>query len=141
MSVSSKTCLRIAGASLLMAAALPALAQTEAPKTAPVAAPAAINQIVARDAVTGELRSATADEVKALQGKAKSRAQAAQPRLKSHVSGAQGVRLTDEFLSYAVVVRRADGTLVTQEYNSKAEAETAVKSPAHAAKPATDPTE
>jgi hypothetical protein len=131
----------MASASLLMAAALPALAQTEAAKTAAVAPTAAINQVVARDAVTGELRSATADEVRALQGKAKSRTLAAQPSLKSHVSGAKGVRLTDEFLSYAVVVRRADGTLVTQEYNSKAEAEAAVKSPAPAVKPATAPTE
>jgi hypothetical protein len=145
MFVSSKTCLQMAGAAgatLLMAAALPALAQTEAAK-APQAAPiAAVNQVVARDAVTGELRAATADEVKALQGKAtKSRTLAAQPSLKSHVSGAKGVRLTDEFLNYAVVVRRADGTLETQEFSSKAEAEAAVKSPAPAAKPATAPTE
>jgi hypothetical protein len=138
MSASSKTCLRLAGASLVLAAALPALAQTDAIKAAPTAA---TNQVVARDAVTGELRAATADEAKALQGKAKSRAVAAQPSLKSHAGGAQGVRLTDEFLNHVVVVRRADGSLVTQEYSSKADAEAAAKSPAPAAKPATAPTE
>ena len=141
MSASSKTCLRLAGASLVLAAALPVLAQAEAVKAAPTATAAATNQVVARDAVTGELRAATADEAKALQGKAKSRTVAAQPSLKAHASGAQGVRLTDEFLSHVVVVRRADGSLVTQEYSSKAEAEAAVKSPAPAAKPATAPTE
>jgi hypothetical protein len=141
MSASSKTCLRLAGASLVLAAALPALAQTDAIKAAPAAPAAATNQVVARDAVTGELRAATADEAKALQGKAKSRAVAVQPSLKSHAGGAQGVRLTDEFLNHVVVVRRADGSLVTQEYSSKADAEAAAKSPAPAAKPATAPTE
>lgn len=142
MSVFSHTRLQMAGAAgaaLLMAAALPALAQTPAAKAVPATSN---NQVIARDAVTGELRAATAEESRALQGKAtKSRALAAQPVMKSHVSGAQGVRLTDDFMTHVVVTRRADGTLVTQEYSSKAEAEAAVKSPASAAKPATAPTE
>ena len=143
MSAFSKTCLHrvgAAGASLLLAAALPALAQTAAFEAPPQAAPAPINQLVARDAVTGQLRAATPEEAKALQAKEAPRALAAQPSLKSQARGARGVRLTDDFMTYLVVVRRADGTLDTQEYNSKAEAEAAVKSPA-AAKPAAAPTE
>jgi FKBP-type peptidyl-prolyl cis-trans isomerase len=147
MSVASKTCLRMAGAagaSLVLATALPALAQSPAPqatKAAAAAPAAALNQVVTRDATTGELRAATAEEMKALQAKGPRRASAAQPIFRSHSSGAQGVQLTDESMTYSVVTRGADGKPVNQEFTSKAAAEAAVKSPATAAKPATAPTE
>ncbi|HTJ07779.1 MAG TPA: hypothetical protein VL624_20720 [Caldimonas sp.] len=71
-------------------------------------------QVVARDPVTGALRAATADEVKALQ-----RARGAQARSGSptsaryvHANGARGARLTDDFMNYSIVLRGADGKLV-----------------------------
>lgn len=139
MSVTTKSCARIA--SLALAVGLPAVALAQT-ATAPQPASATAAQIIVRDATTGELRAPTADEARALQPKqARGAAIAAQPLLKANASGAKGVRLTDEFMSYVVMVRRADGTLVSQEYSSKAEAEAAVKTPAPAAKPATAPTE
>jgi hypothetical protein len=144
MSVSSKTCLRMAGAagaSFLLAAALPALAQSPAPQAAKAAPATPLSQVVTRDATTGELRAATPEEMKALQAKAPRRSTVAQPILRSHVSGAQGAQLPEEFMTYSVVTRGADGKLVTQEVTGKVAAEAAVKSPAPAAKPATAPTE
>jgi hypothetical protein len=150
MFAASKTCLQMAGAGLVLAAALPALAQIQAPQAppapptsqTPAAAPAAaLSQVVTRDAVTGELRAATAEEMKALQAKAVRRVVVAQPIARSHPSGAQGLQLTDEFMTYSVVVRGTDGKLVRQEFSVKAAAEAAAQSPAPAAKPATAPTE
>ena len=84
-----------------------------APEQAAVGA-SADAQVVARDPATGKLRAATAEEVQLLH-----RARAAQLRGASptsathqHWSGARGARLTDEFMSYSVVVRTADGKLV-----------------------------
>lgn len=142
MSVSFKTCVRIAsaaGTGLALAAALPVLAQTA---TAPASVSATAGQMVTRDATTGELRMPTAEEARSLQAAKQTRAAATARTLpKVHATGAQGARLTDEFMSYTVMVRRADGTLVNQHFSSKEEAEAAVKSPAPAQKPATAPTE
>ena len=76
--------------------------------------PAADAQIVVKDGDTGKLRAATPEEARALHaGRANARAsRGASPESRSHWSGAQGARLTDEFMSFTVVVKRADGKLV-----------------------------
>ena len=77
-------------------------------------------QVVVRDAETGRLRAPTAAELEALDAKASrmaaARANAGQAPVqqKAHAAGARGARLTDEFMSYAVVTRAADGSLVKQ---------------------------
>jgi hypothetical protein len=124
----------------IVSAAIPlsasALDATADDAVAPLPADA---QVVARDPVTGALRAATADEVKALQ-----RARGAQARSGSptsaryvHANGARGARLTDEFMNYSIVVRGADGKLVEICVQDPS---TLVAAPAQA-KPATLPTE
>jgi hypothetical protein len=114
------------------AACLPFAAQAHDEAAHPVEAN---KLIVVRDADTGALRAATADEAAALASKPAAgktamvgaRAVAAQqPLLKGHRSGAQGARITDEMASYSVAVRRADGTLDTQCIEGKADAEAAL---------------
>ena len=80
-------------------------------------------QIVVRDADSGKLRAATPDEAAAL-GKLRAnrsglRAIAATPQAKSHRSGATGVRVTEDMMSYSVVSRGADGKLIEQCVTSK----------------------
>lgn len=75
--------------------------------------------VVVRDAETGQLRVATAAELEALGARSLRLNEvrigaAAAPLQKAHASGARGARLTDEFMSYAVVTRAADGSLVKQ---------------------------
>jgi len=105
--------------------------------------PAADAQIVVKDGDTGKLRHATPEEARALHaGRANARAGrgGASPESRSHWSGAQGARLTDEFMSFTVVVKRADGKLVELCVEG---AETTAKVVASAPqfKPATLPTE
>jgi len=100
-------------------------------------------QIVVKDGDTGKLRAATPEEARALHaGRANARAarRGASPESRSHWSGAQGARLTDEFMSFTVVVKRADGKLVELCVEG---AETTAKFVASAPqfKPATLPTE
>jgi hypothetical protein len=81
-------------------------------------------QTVARDHHSGKLRAATAEEIQALKnananvvanGSAIAvRADALPTQQKFHPSGAQGLRLTDEFMSSSVVTRTADGKLVME---------------------------
>jgi hypothetical protein len=76
--------------------------------------------VVVKDAQSGKLRAATPEEHNALKsapGQAKKQMlrMAPKPTMnKYHGSGAAGVRLTDEFISTATVVRAADGSLVHQ---------------------------
>ena len=95
-----------------------------------------------RDGTTGQLRAATADEAQTLhQSRARAlRAAPAAPMARVHNSGARGVRLTDEFMSYSVVLRGADGKLVEYCFSTREAAEAAVKSES-VAKAATLPTE
>jgi hypothetical protein len=101
-------------------------------------------QIVVRDGDTGKLRAATPDEARALHaGRAQARAArggGASPESRSHWSGARGARLTDDFMSFTVVVKRSDGKLVELCVEG---AETTAKVVASAPqfKPATLPTE
>jgi hypothetical protein len=126
---SRQRALRAAGATLALlgAAALPlsATAQTAAPQTAAQGADALT---VVRDADTGQLRAPTADEAAALSQKAGANARRLRsapppPLQKFHSSGAQGVRLTDEMASAAVMVRTPDGKLAAQCVDSHEAAE------------------
>ncbi|MEO5844969.1 MAG: hypothetical protein ABIQ33_09010 [Caldimonas sp.] len=109
--------LGLGAAAVGLAVSLPATAQSN-PGVSSAEAVAetfvADAQIVVKDGDTGRLRHATADEAKALHdGRAHARGRvAASPASRSHWSGARGARLTDEFMSYSVVVKRADGALV-----------------------------
>ena len=126
------------------ALALPAIAQ-EAPvraAQAQSAVAATSNQIVVRDGNTGQLRAASPDEANSLReqhaaGKLRLAPQSTLPRV--HSSGARGARLTDEFMSYSVVVRQPDGSLKEFCFVSREAAEAALKSPFVA--PQTLPTE
>ena len=136
-----KSCARsvsAAGTGLALAsiAALPmqAFAHDDHPATAVSAteqAPvdASNRQMVVRDAATGQLRAATAAEAHALLPKAGTQRSGAQLKTlpRSHSSGAVGARLTDEFMSYSVVVRQPDGSLATLCFESREEADAALK--------------
>ena len=98
-------------------------------------------QIVVRDAVTGKLRPANADEAQALQpGGGESRMTRQMPLSRYHANGARGARLTDEFMNYSVAVRQADGSMVTQCFESREEADAALKAAA-ISRTSTAPTE
>ena len=125
---------------LAIAAALPLAAQAHDTAAAP-----ADQQIVVRDAETGKLRAATAEEAASLStlrapaaavvsGRSASRAAPLSPQIKVHASGAVGIRMTDEMASYSIVTRGADGKLAEQCLPSKEEAEAALKNGAAAAK-------
>lgn len=87
---------------------------------------------VVRDPGTGKLRNATAEEQAELQAQAALKSQAAAgkmraaarvapqlPEKKVHAaSGARGMRLTDEFTTSAVAVRKADGSIEMQCFDS-----------------------
>lgn len=106
----------------LCAAALPAAAQQteQADHTAD-------SVTVARDATTGKLRAATAEEQASMHAlKAKSMMRVATPQVqqKFHASGARGARLTDEMVnaSAEVAVRTPDGKIVIAHGATEAEA-------------------
>ena len=154
-----KSCARsvgVAGTGLALVgiAALPlqALAHdghAEAAKPAQAQAPVDANaQVVVRDAATGLLRAATPEEAQALHASRagvatlRKSAVAATPQARFHPSGARGARLTDEFMSYSVVVRQPDGSLATLCFESREEADAALKAAASpVAKTSTLPTE
>lgn len=84
---------------------------------------------VSRDADTGKLRAATADEVTAMKAAGAARALRVAPKptlQKYHASGARGARLTDEFMSQNVAVRQPDGSMVEQCFDSHDAANNAV---------------
>ena len=87
---------------------------------------------VVRDPGTGKLRHATAEEQAALQSQAaagKMRAARVAPQQfqhKYHVSGARGIRMTEEFMTSAVAVRKQDGTVEMQCFDSHDAAKSAV---------------
>jgi hypothetical protein len=77
---------------------------------------------VTRDAETGKLRAATADEQASMAAaKAKMMIRAAKPRPlpKVHASGARGVRVTDDFFagSSLIAVRTPDGKIAVEHGN------------------------
>ncbi|MBD8529552.1 MULTISPECIES: post-PEP-CTERM-1 domain-containing protein [unclassified Massilia] len=87
---------------------------------------------VVRDADTGKLRNATAAEATALRTQAANNLRMAPrvapqtPLQKFHVSGARGARLTDEFVTSSVAVRKADGSIEMQCFDSHDAAKSAV---------------
>jgi len=121
----------------LAALALPAMAQEASvqaarPEQAQTAVTAESNQIVVRDANTGHLRAATPEEATTLREQRATHRlriapQSTLPRF--HASGARGARLTDEFMSYSVLVRQPDGSLKEFCFESREAAEAALKAP------------
>lgn len=84
---------------------------------------------VVRDAETGKLRNATAAEQAALAAQGVNRAARVAPKAtlpKVHASGARGARLTDEFISSSVAVRKPDGSIEMQCFDAHGAADTAV---------------
>lgn len=132
----SKKMLTTAGFSLALlgGAAMPiqAFAGDDQVKSIPIAAEQDDSMTVVRDAETGKLRAPTAAEHEEMQqrkaAKARNFRAAARPILqKYHRSGARGARLSEDAESLSVVVRRDDGKLDTQCFDSKEAAETALK--------------
>lgn len=83
---------------------------------------AADNLMVVRDAVTGEMRAPTAEEAQALlapSNRAASSKGTPQPLIRRHADGASSVRMTDESATYAVAVRKANGSVQSQCFDSK----------------------
>jgi hypothetical protein len=110
----------------LCAAALPAAAQ-QTQQADQAAVQTADSVTVARDATTGKLRAATAEEQASMHAlKAKSMMRVATPQVqqKFHASGARGARLTDEMVnaSAEVAVRTPDGKIVSAHGATEAEA-------------------
>ncbi len=123
------TCVALAGAIALPTLALAHDDASAAANNAPVSSVS--GQIVVRDGASGQMRSATAEEARALHAKGQGHAfaqrrAAAATMSRAHSSGAQGARLTDEFMTYSVVVRQPDGRLASICFDSKEEAEAAV---------------
>jgi hypothetical protein len=134
----SPLCVRLIGATVAsLALSGAALADTAA------AAPADVSsQIVVRDATTGNLRAATAQEANQLRTSAPVRAGARlNTEQRFHFSGARGVRLSNEFLSHATVTVLADGSLVEQCNHTPEEAAIAHKAIQTVKANATLPTE
>ncbi len=88
------------------------------------AAPQAEALTVVKDAQTGKLRAPTAEEVATLKAQApaaRNTARVAAPGFvlnKAHRSGIRGFRLTDESMSTSVAVRKADGSIERQCFDS-----------------------
>lgn len=135
-------------AALAAAAAVPAPALAAPEATSDAAQPvstasAGDAQIVVRDAATGRIRVPTAEEAQALHNHSRALRRAnspAVPEAKSHWSGARGARLSDDFMTYTVVVKNADGSLVELCIEGT-EATAKVLKSAPLAKPATLATE
>jgi hypothetical protein len=100
---------------------------------------------VVRDAGTGQLRNATAEEHAAMQAQgaqanARVRTLRASPQAfqqKFHASGARGVRLTDEFTNSVRAERQPDGSIATYE-SSNADQSSAVTGHVHTNKVETE---
>jgi hypothetical protein len=115
-----------AGLVLVTAAALPLAAQADESASAPT--DAVSNMIVVRDAQTGKLRAATAAETRALMGPVRQQRSArlnTVPRY--NANGARGARLSDDMMSYSVVVRQPNGGLTEYCFANREEAEAAMK--------------
>ncbi|MFL6710296.1 MAG: post-PEP-CTERM-1 domain-containing protein [Massilia sp.] len=120
----SKNLLKMTGACLALtgAAVLPLHASAQE-----------ANAVVARDAVTGQMRAANADEIAKLDAvkaeKARMfRADRKQLMGRMHKSGGHGARMTDESMSASVAVIGKDGKLQQECFDSAAEAEAALAS-------------
>ena len=120
----SKNLMKLTGACLALTGAVAMPLQAAAQES---------NQIVARDAVTGQLRAATAAEAAELQQIKAEKARMFRVAPKQmlgriHVSGGRGARLTDENMSSSVAVINKDGKVEQECFDSAAEAEAALAS-------------
>ncbi len=109
-----------------------ALAQAQQTAAQPAAVQSADDMTVVRDAETGKLRAPTPEEHNALlqlrASKLRNARVAPTPILeKWHSSGARGARLTDESMSSVVAVRKPDGSVDQQCFDSHDAADAAVK--------------
>ncbi len=130
---------RRAGAGLVLTALaavpLPTLAQEDP------AAHGGDRQTVVRDATSGAFRPATPEEARSLgRIRVSPRAASAPVLNRFHPSGARGARLNDSFMSYSVLVRQPDGSLLNQCFQSREEADAALNA-APATRPQALPTE
>lgn len=127
------TCVALVGLASLPTLAVAHDDASIAQRGAPVPSVSSVSgQTVVRDGASGQMRSATAEEAHALHAKGQvhafaHRRAAATAMSRAHSSGAQGARLTDEFMTYSVLVRQPDGRLMSICFDSKEEAEAAVK--------------
>lgn len=92
--------------------------------------------VVVRDAVTGQVRAPTPDELRALRAKAPPAAAlgAVAPQGQAVLgarNGARGVRLGEKSMVYEVATRAADGTLSSQCVQGEAAAADALGRPAN----------
>ena len=118
----------------------PALAALALATAAPLAAQAAPQSVVVRDAETGQLRAPTADEAKLLNAsriKSARSTTAAAPVPRTLANGAVALELDESTMVYAVARRNADGTISRFDVHGKDAAEKAVKAPKNFAKPMT----
>lgn len=119
----------------------PALAALALASAAPMAAQAAPQSVVVRDAETGQLRAPNAEEAKALNASrskaSRSSLAAAAPEPRTLANGAVAMDLDESTLIYSVARRNADGSISRFDVQGKDVAEKAVKSPKNFAKPMT----
>lgn len=114
---------------------LPVAARQSAQETSPQAG-AEQGMVVVRDAQTGQLRTPTPAEMRALQPRTPSPALApAQPKMVTGPGGRRSVQLGERHMVYSVVTRGADGKLSDQCVHGVHAAENAVDHPAPASKP------
>lgn len=138
---------RAAGSGLALAAVAASPIAASASDAQPTAPQSSEQQIVVRDAATGDLRAATPDEANTLKSGAAVRTLRVAPKQtlpRYHASGARGARLTDEFMTYSVMVKQPDGSLLELCFESKEAAQAALKGgslPATTAAKQTLPTE
>ncbi len=113
--------------------------QEPTPQAAQPAAPEAgapAGMVVVRDAQTGQLRTPTPAEMRALQPRTAGSALApTQPKMVTGPGGRRSVRLGERHMVYSVVTRGADGKLSDQCVHGVHAAENAVDHPAPAGKP------
>lgn len=89
------------------------------------------NAVVTRDAATGQMRAANAQEIAALEGVKAEKARMFRVARKDlqgrvHHSGGRGARMTDESMSASVAVIGKDGKVEQECFDSAAEAEAAL---------------
>ena len=107
--------------------ALTGTAMGQADQTAAATETTMASQVVVRDAETGRLRAPTAKEFATLAAQRETVRIPGQAQMRRHASGAQGLRLTDAFMSFQVFLPQADGTMQMVCFESREEAEAALK--------------
>lgn len=118
----------------------PALAALALASAAPLAAQAAPQAVVVRDAETGQLRAPNAEEAKVLnaaRGKSARSSLAAAPEPRTLANGAVAMDLDESTMIYSVARRNADGSISRFDVQGKDAADKAAKAPKNFSKPMT----